>query len=260
MIQPERVAYQDYYEVLIFFAAIVAVCLWVAWPASSVPAEPVVNESSVIVEVNVTPEETPTPEPTLSEAQYMEMYGGMKLGEWLSWQRQDVDMQKDISMHLTVYDYRMFTMINWYSVSWGQYFTQPAGEGRKYLFVFANSNTDEGSARTWGIQPEQFYVDINGTLYAPTTDLLPEIRIKEFDEVWNLDHVENVKAYGYIRTHKSALSGEEIAEKIGFLKCGKSNAWDGYIPYIVPADTKPEDVKVIVETDHRVDRHWWALA
>lgn len=222
------------------------------------PDEPIKTESIAVIET-LTPEPTPTPtpEPTLSADQYREMYGGLKQGQWLSYQRDKADMNKSLSVHMTVYDWRQFGVIDWYSVSWGQYFKSGAGEGNKFLFVFVSSYSDDGSARTWGIQPSQFYLDINGKIYERTTELLPEIRIKNFDEIYDYRHVETIQPYGYARGYNSERL--PIAWEIGFLKCGESNMWSGYIPFAVPADTKIEDVRVHINTHNLVGPHWWQL-
>jgi hypothetical protein len=203
------------------------------------------------------PTPTPTPEPTLSPEQYLEQYGGLKMGQRLSWMREDVDGRKDIRTHVTVYDWRTFGTVEWHSVSWNQYFREGAGDGMKFLFVFVNAYTDEGSARTWGIQPDQFAVEIKGEMYHRTEKLLPEIRLKEFDEIFNLDHVENIKPYGYIRTYNS--EGKETVESQGFLKAGRSNAHDGYIVYIIPANTEIPDIKVHGVFGNLASNHWWQL-
>ena len=208
-----------------------------------------------------TPEPTPTPipEPTfaLSEAQKLAMSGGHYQGEWYSWQKDNVSGYKDMSMHVTVYDYRILGTVEWWSISWGKYFRAGAGEGRKFLFIFAHVYSDEGMARAWGIQPHQFKVQINDTLYDPYAELLPEIRLHEFDDIWDLNHVENIKPYGYRRYYDQ--SGKEMAEALGFLKAGKSNAWDGYIVYSIPKDTKPEDIKVIGNFHDLAESQYWQL-
>lgn len=253
----ERYAGQDFVE-LVF--SILLICLILAagvfvflWEEDKPTAAPIENITVEII--NTTP--TPTPEPTLSQEQYMEKFGGLYQGQWLSWKRDNVSGLKDMSVHTTVYDYRIFGTVHWRSISWGQYFPESANEGHKFLFVMVNTYSDEGMARMWGINRSYYWVDINGQLYAPSDRLLPEIRIKEFDEIWNLNHVENVKPYGILRTYDSL--GREQAEELGWLKAGKLNGWDGYIVYEIPADTKPEDIKIVAQFNHFIDPHWWQL-
>lgn len=202
------------------------------------------------------PTPTPTPEPTLSPAQYMAAAGGLPMGEWVSWRKENVSGLKDMSTHVTVYGYRMFGTVEWRSVSWGQYFRIGAGDGMKWLFVFVNTYSDQDMARMWGIQPYQFRLQIDNETFEPSEALRPEIRIKQLDDVWNLDHVENVKPYGYLRTIDK--TGEHV-EALGFIKAGCSNAWDGYLVFAIPKDTKPEDIKVLAQFGSLSDPRWWQL-
>jgi hypothetical protein len=192
------------------------------------------------------------------------------MGEWLSWKRDNVTMglpgtdTEDMSVHVTVYGYRMFGSVNWRSLSWGTntYFREGAGDGMKWLFVFARSYSDERMSRMWGIQPNQFFVSINGNLYQNTEELMPAIRLKEFDDILLTDpaghkFAATVKPYGYLRTYNS--EGMETVEAIGFLKAGISNAHDGYIIYKIPAETKPEDIQVIGTFQNLATPHYWQL-
>lgn len=196
----------------------------------------------------------PTPEPTM---RLIEFDTGMKPYQFVSWRRDNVSGLKDLNMHATIYGYSMYKSVQWWSVSWGKYFTQSAPDGMKYLFVYAYTYSDEGSARTWGIQPHQFYVSAGGQLYKKSDDLLPQIRLKEFDEVWNFRHVENLKPYGYLRSYDK--EGRETAEELAFLKSGQSNAWDGYIVYVIPETTKPEDIRIYATLTNTLDGVFWKL-
>lgn len=193
---------------------------------------------------------TPEPTPPMIIARYGD---AMPLGYFVSWRKDNVSGYKDITMHSTIYGYRIFESVNWWSVSWGQYYTQTAPPGYKYLFVFAHTYSDEGSARTWGIQDRQFKVIIGDKTYEKTDDLLPQIRLKEFDEIWDMNHVSNLKPYGYLRVNDN---GHEVTEELGFLKAGKSNAWDGYIVYTIPEDTKQKDIKVRASLTNIISAEW----
>lgn len=212
-----------------------------------------------------TPEPTPTPEPvpTLSPEQELGLSGGLHVGQWVSWYRDNTSGYKDTSTHVRVFGFREYGTVEWRSVSWGTntYFREGAGEGKKFLFVFVESYSDENSSRTWGIQPDQFYVNINGELYPPSKILSPEIRLKEFDEVIfkENDHTYavTVKPYGYLRTYERY--GKEIAEQLQYLKAGKSNAWSGYIPFAIPANADMEDVQVWGTFGSLSEPKYWVL-
>lgn len=212
---------------------------------------------NITVVENITIIPTPEPTPQLSKEQFMAQYNGMKQGQWLSWNRLNVSGYKDITVHTTVYDWRQYGIINWWSVSWGKYFVEGAGEGNKFLFVFVSTYTDEGSARMYGIDQYHYYAQIGNQLYAPSDKLLPAIRIKEFDEVWDRRHVENIKPYGYIRI--TSWKGEEEAQELEYLKEGYSNMWNGYIVYEIPANVDPKDVRIIGQFNAFTEPHWWQL-
>ena len=208
-----------------------------------------------------TPTPTPTPEPTIVTPEptqrLVEFDTGMQPFQFISWRRDNVSGLKDLNMHATVYGYRMFSEVTWWSTSWGNYYTQAAPDGMKYLFVFAHVYSDEGSARTWSIQPHSWYVTANGKVYAASSDLLPEIRLREFENIWDMQHVHEITPYGYLRTYVN--HGQPSAEELGFLKAGRSNAHDGYILYIVPEDTKPEDIRVYASLTNTFDNVFWKL-
>lgn len=227
---------------------------------------------SVIRDVTATPEptptpapptpeptHTPTPEPTLSKEQFMSTYGGLPMGQWLNYNRENVSGYKDLNVHVTVYGYRMFPKVDWYSVSWGQYFPTGAGEGKKFLFVFVNMWSDPESPRQWIMDKDHWYVQIGDQLYPSTEErLMPQFRIHQLDEVWDLDHRTTIQPYGYLRTYNSEKLPIAVPE--WFLTPGRSNAQDGYIVYHIPYNTTPEEIRVLFQGDNLARQHWWQLA
>lgn len=211
--------------------------------------------SEIIIETIATP--TPTPEPTLSEAQFLAKYNGMKQGQWLTFEKVNVSGYKDVTAHITVWGHKELSMVEWWSVSWGQYFVANPGEGKKFLFIYAASYTDDNSSRMWGFQPQYFTLDIKGNIYQRTEELLPSIRLHDFDEIWDYRHVETIQPYGYSREYNS--EGLPVAYEKQRLRCGKSNMWSGYIPFVVPSDTQIKDIKVLVNTHDLIEPHWWQL-
>jgi hypothetical protein len=272
----ERVAYQDIMELFLCAIGLIIFLVFIAWITTPPPVvipegfypdstgHPIPipegmmlnNESTLIPKPTPIPTPTPVPAPTMSEAQVMAATGGLHMGEWLSWKRENVSGYKDMSTHVTVYGWRMYGTVNWRSYSWGTYFREGAGEQNKWLFVLVNSYSDQNMSRMWGIQPNQFRVQIGQDLYEPSETLRPEIRIKEMDEIWNLQHVENVKPYSYLR--RVDKTGE-YTEELGYIKAGQSNAWDGYIVFQIPARTKAQDIKVLASFQNLTEPHWWKL-
>ena len=257
-LEAEKTMMHDYIAVIIVIAIVTAGFFMLVWkpdkPKTIEPVASIPEPTSTIVEL--TP--TPTPEPTLSKEQYMEMYGGLPMGSWLSWERDNVSGYQDMKTHVSVSGYKEYITVQWWSVLWGKYFREGAGENNKFLFVFVNSYSDDNMTKMWGIQPSQFYADVNGQIYQNANDRLPPaMRIKEFDEVYDIRHVEGIKPYGYVRRYDDR--GEEVAEEIGYLQPGMSNGWYGYIPFVVPRDTKIEDVKIHINTHNLAESHWWQL-
>jgi len=204
------------------------------------------------------PTPTPTPEPTIAPTPTPEPAPevmGMYPGQFLSFRRDNVSGYKSVKVHATIYGYSMHRDVSWWSASWGKVFSQSAPDGMKYLFVYAHVYSDDDSATMWGIQPENWYAYDGHTMRNVSDDLLPQIRLTEFDEIWDLRHVENIKPYGYLRTYVDR--GKESVEKLGYLKAGQSNAWDGYLVYTVPEDTQPEDVRIYTNTGNiRYETYW----
>ena len=263
-IQPERYFGQNLLEIIICLLILSGICFFTIWPmiyepdpAPAIEPVPTPEPTQNVTVVELTPE----PTPTLSKEQIMEMTGGIPMGQWISVSRDNVTGYQDMNLHTRVWGYRIFNSVEWYSVSWGDYFRTGAGDDSKFLFVFVDTFTDEGSARMWGLQPIQYYVNINGKTYERTTELKPEIRIHELDDITVQvgEHRENrtILPYGYIRTYNSERL--PVAEEIGFIKSGRSNMWSGYIPFIIPRDAKPEDIQVSLNGHHLMEDHYWQL-
>ena len=248
------------WEITVFFlviAALVGVYAFAAatpQPESSAIVDDVVSQPVVY---NITP--TPTPEPTLSDVQVQTVYEGMPPGRWFRWIRDNVSGYKDLDVSVTVYGYRMYNYINWYSVSWGQYFmAAPQSEDNKFLLVFINMWSSEDSPRQYLFDKDYFSVQIgNQTYYATEETLIPQVRIRELDEVWDLQHKETIQPFGYLRTYNS--ENLPIAIPHWWLTPGKSNAMDGYIVFEVPRSTRPEDVRVLANFEHLGGVQRWRI-
>lgn len=271
MIQPERSGMQKIFEMMLtpLIIGIILLASGVVTldnPFAEQPApieEPIQENVSEVIIVNITTTiPTPEPTPTLSEGQWLSLNGGHKLGTWISFQRDNVSGLKDLSFHTRVWDYKELYVIKWWSYQWGQYFMESPGPGKKYLFVFVDTFTDEGSARMWLVDESNYYLDINGEIYTPTDTIDPAIRIKDFDNFVDGrfrdgTHAGNAVQYGYIRTQDEL--NRDTAIPIGFQKAGKSNMVWGYIPFVVNSSARIEDVKVIGRFDSLMPSQWWQL-
>jgi hypothetical protein len=214
---------------------------------------------------NITPIPTPSPIPTIfyieGQDEYMFRTGGHWLGDWVRYKRDNVEGYKDIDMRATVYR-ALFLPNYWYwSVSWGQYMPQGPAPGMKYLVVFARvyleGTTQENDPRMWGPGQDHFAVQIGNDIYAPenATHVIGN-RIRELEEQWDLDGVNRIYDYGYYRYYDR--NGQEKAGELGYIRMGKSNAWDGFLLFEVPMDTGMYQIKVLERIDG-IGNVWWYL-
>jgi len=226
-------------------------------------ATPTPTPAPVIPTAIPTPKPTPGPVVTASNQYMIDNYGGFREGDWLTWHRENVSGLKDMTVHVTVYGHRFESLYHWWSVSWGQYFIERPKPGMKFLFIYVNMWMEDASdPRMYGMEENHFWVQTDKTQTGenltepdPTYDKLT--RIQELDEVWNLNHVEGIKPYGYIRTID--YKGYQQLEPLGYLRAGKSNAWDGFIIFQVPRETKVENIKVIGMFENLGGDAWWQL-
>ena len=223
--------------------------------------EPTPEPTSIAVIETTTPEPAPTPEPTptMSEEQLMEQSNGLRMGKWISFTRLNVSGYKDLTFHTRVWGWTEAPSVEWWSYQWGRYFRDGPGGDNKYLFVYVDSYSDEGSARMWGLACDNYYVDVKGSVHQFTEDLLlPAIRLKMFDEIWDSRHLENLKPYGYIRTQDDL--NRDTAIPLGFLKAGYSNMWSGYCVASIPYDTDVrKDVRILGQFGSLMPNHYWDL-
>ncbi len=210
-----------------------------------------------------TPKPTPTPVPTpvaivtASNEELLELFGGYSEGGWLSWHHANASGLKDMTVHVTVYGHRFETVYHWWSVSWAQYFVEAPKVGNKFLFVYVNMwMEDQSDPRMWGMEEDHFRVQVGQNLYAPDTGYAKELRIKELEEVFDYQNKERIMPYGYLRVQPA---GREEAIQSYYLRAGRSNAWDGFILFQVPIETKAEDTKVLGRFDNLGGYAWWQL-
>lgn len=203
-----------------------------------------------------TPSPLPTPEPTIDIRQEMVSTNGYYLREWLHWYRPDVDGLKDLSTWTTVYDFRFFDRLHFWSVSWNRPMIEMPETGMKYLLVYINTYTDGDNVRQWLFR--NYIVISKGVAYYPEEVIAPEARIVELDDSWDYAHVQSPRAFGY-RIKQEAVSGIITAERIEKAEGGRSNAVDGYLIFQVPYDTQADDVKVWGSFANLGGNAWWKL-
>jgi hypothetical protein len=259
--------YYSKYGLLKEIAIVIGMVLLVATASATIyfgaiaPHEPA--PSTVTVEKSNETHEPVTPivyEPYI-ESPELQKYraGGHDMGEDFSWRRDDVSGSKDLLMHASVYGYRIEPTYQWWSVSWGQYFTQVPNEGMKYLFVYVKiwmeGNSTNWDPRIYGFDTSHFLVQIDNHLYQADPEYVPPIRIKELEEVWNKGNVSRIGPFGCLRINdhglESCIGGQ-------WVRMGDENGLDGFIVYQVPEKTRPEDISVLGQF-RGFGSAWWSL-
>lgn len=208
--------------------------------------------------VTESPTPTPEPTPTLDLATRTMLQGGFLMNEWHQWYREDVSGQQDMITRATVYDYRFLPYYRWIDFSWGSRATrkETSYPGNKFLFVFVRMENIGTADLMYGMGQDHFVVQVNQTIYSPNDETDPSRKIKELENMWTRDHVETPPPYGYKQVQEQG-TGIMSAEYLEWLHTGEP--WDGYIIFEVPADTKPEDVKVLGRFDNLGGNVWWQL-
>jgi hypothetical protein len=268
----ERYQGQDIVESLSIIAAIFVIggglLFSMIWEPD--PVQPAIAaEGSVIVEppVNITTTTTiPTPIPTPDYSYCDPRDNCYHLKEWRFWFKPDVQGingqgTKDLRTWATVYGYKYLPFYHWQSVMWGSrtFFKETPPYGMKFLFVFINIYSDGDDVRQYGYESNHFTVQVKDRLFYEDEAYEKTVWIKELQETWDYAHVEAVKPWGY-RIVQDRGTGVIRAEKLDFIMGGRSNAWDGFIVFLVPEDSNPENTKVLARFDNLGGYPYWSLS
>lgn len=210
-------------------------------------------------------EEIEIPEPVLTtvplyqEPEELRMYrtNGKWLGEYFSWLRYNVSMQKDLRVRTRVYDFQILYALTEWSYKWGRYFTVYPEAGKKYLIIMPSmemvGDSPEWDPRMWGMGQDHWYIQDKGALISPDPAYVPCTRIRELEETWDATNSTRIQSYGY-----DWQGGNETCNDLSWLRMGYSNQWSGFIVYQVPMDAWPKDLIVIGQFDG-FGQAWWKL-
>jgi hypothetical protein len=172
-------------------------------------------------------------------------------GQWFKWDRQDVLGFKDLSMGIIEYRHVWLDRYTWYNPAMAQYYINTPAPGNRFLAVFVNEemfgSNQSMDPRMWGFDETAFRAQIGDQVYAPDTQHDPVDRIKEFDnlQVYHKTVTPGPFSYEIIYTGHSPATGGFVAQRLGWLRMGEGNSWDGYILFEVPASTRDEDVRLL---------------
>jgi hypothetical protein len=160
--------------------------------------------------------------------------------QFFTFSRENVSGGKDLTIKTTVYGWRQFSQVKWYSDGLGQYQYQFAPKNEKYVFVFLaefmDGNTTEKDPRAWYFGPDQFRLQVDGRLYDQDPNFVPAVRIYELEEIAGYNGIKGLRPYGYtiVQTRRT---GNITAIEDPWLRMGISNAKDGYLVYRVPVNS-----------------------
>ena len=225
------------------------------------PSVIIENESDdlITVEVEVTPMSAQD-----TEQEWMYRTHGRYLGDTITEKRYNISGQKDLTLTFSVYDYQMMTYYQESGAdSWGthHWWMHKAPQGQKFLFVFLREEmegTDQShDPRIWGFGPSSVRVTVNNQFVSQDPGHYPCVAIKQMENRGTFNDESRVSDFGKLRL-QSLSNGKEECQDLGVLRMGRSNQWDGYLIYLVPSSTTPDQVKVLWNFAAFGDA-WWTL-
>lgn len=199
--------------------------------------------------------------------------GERNLGQWFTWTAWNVSMNADSVYHYTVYEWREIgPKYHYYSVNWGQWFEEPAGQDQKFFAIWIRGWLEGTAWHGWG--PDRFRLWVGNRSYEPEPVKLQDIPLrnigkaivstvkegcKEKEVITGysggaletgrylpvvIQELENLKA----RNSRGQLTTERYGwmdeNELVRMDPGESNAYDGVLLYRVPKDAQPEDMMV----------------
>lgn len=200
------------------------------------------------------------PIPTESKADYMDRTNGRYETDLYKFFRNNASGYQDLLIYTTVYGHKFTPTYHTWSDSWAQYFEETPRSGYQYLFVYVVVWVDMekgNDARPYGFDKDHWRVQYNGATYEPVRYYEPAWRVKEMETVHNYNNDAYVTPYGYLIRFDNEKGW--IADPLGWIKGGKSNAWDGYLIYEIPVTARPDDLKVIGRFENLGGWAWWQL-
>jgi len=180
----------------------------------------------------------------MSPEEYLHSTGGYYMNEWhnLSWVSKDG--KTAIRVYITPYRYQFRDSYRYWDTVAAKYLPVDPPRDSRFLFVFVNVWLDDSAGNVYpidGYDYTRFTLQHNGTLLRGTVDL---------HQIYELQTYSNLFRSGYVVPFGYQWEGNSITLKrqlkpLSMLEPGKGNAWDGFILYVVPKDTKPDDLKLV---------------
>lgn len=199
------------------------------------------NDSFAII---TTPEPEPTGTPYLMYSpQPIRIDNSLDIGKFFNWKQDNVSGYQTMNISSTMYGYTEFSNFTYYDYNWGKSFDEFAPDGKEYFMVYIYTLMDDvnggDDSRMWLPHQNQYGLLINDVMYYPIVFDYEHNQINKMDEVYNYQHVERIKPYGYeyviAPDNETKVNTYQMMEK-DWLIGGKSNAEDGYIIFQIPKD------------------------
>lgn len=199
-----------------------------------------------------TPEPTPEALPTLEVAPVDPYEQGLRSeNQWYKWWRIDVQGLKDLQVGIIPYRHAWLDRYTWYDPAQGNYFQQNPDSGMRYYVVWVHEEmfgeNKTFDSRMWGFDENAFRLQVNGVLYSPDETHNPVNRIKEFDYLYDYKNKVTAGPFSYLirYTGTDPKTGGFAAERLGWIRLGEDNGFDGYIIFQVPKETKNRDILLL---------------
>lgn len=220
-----------------------------------------------------TPKPTPVPTTPVSiptfQARYVDPYlhGERWEGQWFKWLRQDVqgingEGTKDLNVGIITYRHAFLDKITWYNNAMGNYYEEKPGDGNRYFVVWVheemigeNSTYDPSM---WIFDQDAFRLQVKDTIYAVDPGINPVNPIKELENSHDYYDTTISAPFGYLRRYTgfNPETGGWVAERLGWLRLGKSNAVDGYMIFQIPKGSMPKDIALIGSFSRFGSAYW----
>lgn len=173
--------------------------------------------------------------PTFNES----MPGIRNVSQFFTIHRDNVSGLKNLEIKTTVYGWQELHQVKWYSDSDGKYLDQfTPSRYENYLFVYlvsyVNGNTTKDDPRPWYFGPQVFRLQVEDRMYDQDTEFMPNVRLKEMEEVPGYNQIRGLRPYGYTIVQDQKI-GNITAQPDPYMKLGASNAKDGYLVFRIPA-------------------------
>ena len=172
-------------------------------------------------------------------------------GQWFSWRQENASGTRATQCHFTVYDRKFIDgPYHAWIIMEQAYRLQYPPSGMKWLVVWANRWCEDGSQDSWSVPPTDIVVSYQGQQFLPSPILYertssgPETaaRVCETQSHSTLSAIEEYRKGGATLTLDPY--GFQDGYSLEKVQAGRSNAWDGWIIYAVPAETDLSELRV----------------